>query len=105
MVGGELAWQVGDETWTCDSRASTHLTPSADNMTNCRERNLKLHINDGATTRSIEGYGDNGFFFRSEKGPLDSLLSYVAHVPGLRYNLFSHNDVIFDGRPTGMLSD
>ena len=51
---GESAWLVGDEAWLCDSRASTHMMPSADCMTNYRECNLKLHIADG-TTRSIEG--------------------------------------------------
>ena len=36
MGDGESAWQVGDEAWICDSRASTHMTPSADCMINCR---------------------------------------------------------------------
>ena len=50
-----MAWQVGDEAWICDSAASMHMTPTADTMTNDKERNLKLRIADG-TTRSIEGY-------------------------------------------------
>ena len=33
---GESAWQVGDEAWFCDSRTSTHMTPSADGMINYR---------------------------------------------------------------------
>ena len=49
---GELAWQVGDEVWLCDSGASTHMTPSADCMINYREFHLNLRIADGAT-RSI----------------------------------------------------
>ena len=34
---GESAWQVGDEAWLCDSRASTHMTPSADGMIKFKE--------------------------------------------------------------------
>ena len=34
---GESAWQVGDEAWLCDSGGSTHMTPSADGVTNYRE--------------------------------------------------------------------
>ena len=52
MGEGELAWQVGDEVWLCDSGASTHMTPSADCMINYREFHLNLRIADGAT-RSI----------------------------------------------------
>ena len=64
---GESAWQVGDEAWLCDSGTSTHMTPSADGMINYKERNLKLRIADG-TTRTIEGYGDINFVFRSGNG-------------------------------------
>ena len=84
---GESAWLVGDEAWLCDSRASTHMMPSADCMTNYRECNLKLRIADGST-RSIEGYGDITFVFRSGNGLVQVLLTNVAHVPKLRYHLF-----------------
>ena len=57
---GESPWQVGDEAWLCDSGASTHMTPFADDMINYREFNLKLRIADGST-RTIEGYGDINF--------------------------------------------
>ena len=64
---GESAWQVGDEAWLCNSGASTHMTPSADGMINCRECNSKLRIADGST-RTIEGYGDINFALRSGNG-------------------------------------
>ncbi|CAN0511619.1 unnamed protein product, partial [Laminaria digitata] len=41
---GGSAWLVGDEAWICDSGASTHMTPSADCMTNYSVCNLKLRI-------------------------------------------------------------
>ncbi|CAN0507923.1 unnamed protein product, partial [Laminaria digitata] len=40
MGEGESACQVGDEAWSCDSGASTHMTPSVDCMSNYREGNL-----------------------------------------------------------------
>ena len=86
--GTGSTWQVGDEAWICDSGASTHMTPSADCMLNYRECNLKLRIADGST-RSIEGYGDVRFVFRSGNGLVQVLLTNVAHVPDLRYHLFS----------------
>ena len=70
----ETTWQVGDEAWICDSEASTHMTPSADCMLNYRECNLKLRIADGST-RSIEGYGDVRFVFRSGNGLVHVLLT------------------------------
>ena len=36
MGEGEPAWQVGDQAWLCDSGSSTHMTPSAECMTNYR---------------------------------------------------------------------
>ena len=62
------------------------MMPSADCMTNYRERNLKLSIADGST-RTIEGYGDVSFVFRSGYGLVQVLLTNVAHVPDLRHNL------------------
>ena len=102
---GESAWQVGDEAWLCDSGASTHMTPLADGMTNCRECSLKLCIADGST-RTVEGYGDINFVFRSGNGLVRVSLSNVAHVPDLRYNPFSLPTLVehghtFKGRPTG----
>ncbi|CAM9607237.1 unnamed protein product, partial [Laminaria digitata] len=73
MGKGESAWQVGDGATICDSEASTHMTPSADCMTNYRECNLKLRIAD-RSTRSIEGYGDIRVIFRSGNGLVDVLL-------------------------------
>jgi len=107
MGEGESAWQVGDEAWICDSGASTHMTPSADCMLNYRECNLKLRIADGST-RSIEGYGDVRFVFRSGNGLVQVLLTNVAHVPDLRYHLFSlptlvKNGHTFEGRPSGIV--
>lgn len=50
MGNGELAWQVGDEAWNCDSGASTDMTPSAGRMTSYyRKCILKLRIADGST--------------------------------------------------------
>ena len=104
---GESAWQVGDEAWLCNSGASTHMKPSADGMTNYREYNLKLRIADGST-RTIEGYGDINFVFRSGNGHVRVMLTNVAHVPALRYHLFSlptlvKNGHTFEGRPVGIV--
>ena len=104
---GESAWQVGDETWLCDSGASTHMTPSADGMINYRECNLKLRITDGST-RTIEGSGDINFAFRSGNGLVRVTLTNVAHVPDFRHNLFSLPTVVkhghtFEGRPAGIV--
>ena len=100
---------MGEEesAWLCDSGASTQMTPSADCMINCRECNSKLRIADGST-RSIEGYGDIIFVFRSGNAFVQVLLTNVAHVPDLRYHLFSLPTVVknghtFEGRPTGVV--
>ena len=85
---GESAWQVKDEAWLCDSGASTHMTPSADGMVNYRECNLKLRI-AGGSTRTIEVYGDINFVFRSGDGLVRVKLTNVAHMPDLRYHVFS----------------
>ena len=69
---GELALYVGNKAWICDSSASTRMTTSADHMINYRKCNLKLRIANG-TTRSIEGYGDINFVFRSGNGLVDVL--------------------------------
>ena len=91
----------------CDSGASSYMTPSADCMINLIECDLKLRIADGST-RSIEGYGGIRFVFRSGKGLVQVLLTNVAHVPDLRYHLFSlptlvKNGHAFEGRPTGIV--
>ena len=83
------------------------MTPSADCMINYRECNLKLRIADGST-RSIEGYGDISFVFRSGNGLVQALLTNVAHVPDIRYHLFSlptlvKNGHTFEGRRTGIV--
>ena len=93
---GGSAWQVGDEAWLCDSGASTHMTPSADGMINYRECNFKLRIADGST-RTIEGYGDINFVFRSGNGFVQVTLTNIAHVPDLRYHLFSLPTVVTHG--------
>ena len=103
----ESAWQVGGEAWLCDSGASTHITPSADGMINYRECNLKLRIADGST-RTIEGYSDINFVFRSGNGLVRVTLTNVAHVPDLRYHLFSLPTLVkhghtFEGRPAGVV--
>ena len=76
-------------------------------MINHRECKLKLRIADGST-RSIEGYGDIHFVFRSANGLVQVLLTNVAHVPDLRYHLFSRptlvkNGQTFEGQPTGIV--
>ena len=48
------------------------------------------------------------FGARSGNGLVDVLLTNVAHVPDLRYNLFSlptliKNGHAFEGRPTGVI--
>ena len=98
---------AGDEAWLCDSGSSTHMTPSTDGMINYRECNLKLRIADGST-RTIEGYGDINFVSRSGTGLARLMLTNVAHVPDLRYHLFSlpnlvKNDHTFEGRPAGVV--
>ena len=105
---GESAWQVGDEAWLCDSGASTHMTPLADGMVNCRECSLKLCIADDST-RTIEGYEHINFVFRSGNGVVRVTLFNVAHVPDLRYHPFSLHTLVvehghtFEGRPAGMV--
>ena len=83
------------------------MTPSADGMINYRGCNLKLRIADGST-RTIEGYGDINFVFRSENGLVRVTLTNVAHVPDLRYHLFSLPTLVkhghtFEGRPAGIV--
>ena len=95
MREGESAWRV-DEAWLCDSGASTHMTPSADCMINHRECILKLRIADGST-RSIEGYGDINFVFRSGNGHVQVLLTNVAHMSDLRYHLFCLPTLVKNG--------
>ena len=104
---GESAWQIGDKAWLCDSGASTHMTPSADGMINYGECNLKLRI-AACSTRTIEGYGDINFVFRSGNGLVRVTLTNVAHVPDLRYHLFSLPTLVkhghtFEGRPAGIV--
>ena len=104
---GESAWQVGNEAWVCDSGASTHMTPSADCMINFRECNLKLRIADGST-RTIKGYGDIKFVFRSGNGLVRVTPTSVAHVPDLRYNPFALPTLMkhghtFEERPAGVV--
>ena len=93
---GESPWQVEDETWLCDSGASTHMTPSANGMINYRECNLKLRIADGST-RMIEGCGDINFVFRSGNDLVQVTLTNVAHVPDLRYRLLSLPNLVKHG--------
>ena len=86
-----------------NSGASTHMTPSADGMMNYRECNLILCIADGLT-RTIEGYGDVNFVFRSGNGFVRVTLTNVAHVPHPRYHLFSLPTLVkhghtYEGRP------
>ena len=81
------------------------MTPSADGMINCRECKLKLRIADGST-RTIEGYGDINFVFRSGNGLVQVTLTNVGHVPDLRHHLFSLPTLVkhghtFEGRSAG----
>ena len=99
----ESVWQVGDEALLGDSGVSTHMTPSADCMISYRECNLKLRIADDPT-RTIEGYGDVNFGFRSGTGLVRVLLTNVAHVPYVRFHICSlptlvKNSHTFEGRP------
>ena len=76
-------------------------------MTNYEECNQYLLIADD-TTRSIEGYGDASFCFRSGNGHVDMLLTNVARVPDLCYDIFSlptliKNGHVFEGCPTGVI--
>ena len=52
-----LAWQVGDLTVICDSRASYHMSYSSTGMMNYRESNAYMRTASGARY-SIEDYGD-----------------------------------------------
>ena len=68
---------------------------------------MKLRIADGST-RTIVGYGDINFVFRSENSLVQVTLTNVAHVPDLRYHLFSlptlvKHDHTFEGRPAGIV--
>ncbi|CAN0500014.1 unnamed protein product [Scytosiphon promiscuus] len=91
-----LAWHEGSEAWICDSGATTHITPSADCMVNYKECNLKLRIADGST-RLIGGYCDVRFVFRSGNGFVQVPITSVAHVPDLRYHLFSLPTLVKNG--------
>lgn len=104
MEDGELAWQVGDDTWVRDSGASTQMTLSTDRMTNYQECGLNLRIADGRT-HSIKGCGDINFEYRSGNGPVQGLIANDAHVPGLRYRFFplpilDKNGHVFERGPT-----
>ena len=90
---GESAWQVADEAWVCACGAPTHLTPSTNCTINYRQGNLKLRIDDGST-RSIERYGDVSVVFRAGNSLVQVLLVNVAHVPDLRYHLFSLHTLV-----------
>ena len=57
-------------------------------MLKCQECNLKLRIADGST-RSTELYGDISVAFRSGNGLVPVLITSAAHVPDLRYHVFS----------------
>ena len=79
----------------------------ADGMINYRECNSKLRIADGST-RTTEGYGDVNFSFRSGNGLVRVTLTNVAHVPDLRYHLFSLPTLVkhghnFERRPAGIV--
>ena len=107
MGEGESPWQVGNEAFLCGIGASTHMTPSADGMVIYRECNFKLRIADGST-RTIAGYGDIHFVFRSGNGLVRVTLTNVAHVPDLHHNLFSQTTLVkhghaFEGRPAGIV--
>ena len=104
---GESAWQVGDEAWFWDSGAATHMTHSADGMINYRECTLKLRIADGSA-RTIKGYDDIYFVFRSGNGHVQITLTNIAHVPDLQYHLFSPPTLVkhghtFEGHPAGIV--
>lgn len=104
IIGGkELAWQAGDEASTCDGEACTHMAPSADRMTNYQECNLKRRIASGST-RALEGYGHINSVFRPGTDLVQVLLTNAAHLPDLRYRLFSlptfvNSGQVFEGRP------
>ena len=71
-------------------------------MINYRDCNLKLHTTD-SSTRAIEGYSDIDFVFGSENGHVQVTLKNAAHVPGLRYHVFSLPTLVkhchaFEGR-------
>ena len=76
-------------------------------MINCKECNLKLRIADGST-RTIKGYCDINFVVRSGNGLVRVTLTNVAHVPYLRYKIFSIPTLVkhghtFEGRPAGIV--
>ena len=83
------------------------MTPSADGMIKYRDCNLKLRIADGST-RTIGGCGDINFVFQSGNGLVRVTLTNFAHVPNLRYHLFSLPTPVktghsFEGRPAGII--
>ena len=92
-----LAWQVGDLTVICDSRASCHMSPSATGMLNYRESNAYMRTASGSRY-PIEGNGDLPLIFRSSSGNVPLLLRNVGHVPKLIYHLLSRRAVADNGR-------
>ena len=91
-----LAWQVGDLTVICDSRASCHMSHSATEMLNYRESNAYIRT-ASESKYTIEVYGNLPLTFRSSSGNVPLLLRNVAHVPRLNYHLLSLRAVADNG--------
>ena len=91
---GELDKQVAQ--YIAYSRATCHLTPDADGLTNYREYSRPLGLADRKTI-SIAGYGDFTVAFRSNGSWVHVKLHDVAHAPLLSYNLVSLTSLAQEG--------
>ena len=91
---GELDKQVAQ--YIADRRASCHLTPDADGLTNYRECSRPLGLADRRKI-SIAGYGDLTVAFRSNGSWVHVKLHDVAHAPLLSYNLISLTSLAQNG--------
>ncbi|CAN0246884.1 unnamed protein product, partial [Scytosiphon promiscuus] len=102
---GGVALQAGgaSECWIFDSGASGHVTPNADHLTNFRQCQRFLRVASGSLL-PIEGHGDLIVDFQSVQGVVRVVLSNVAYVPRLNYNLLSLPTIAAD-RPNSFFGD
>ena len=91
---GELDKQVAQ--YVADSRATCHMTPNVDGLTNYRECSRPLGHAD-RRKMSIAGYGDITAAFRSNDSWVHVKLHNVAHVPLLSYNVVSLTSLAQEG--------
>ncbi|CAN0394375.1 unnamed protein product, partial [Scytosiphon promiscuus] len=89
--------------WIFDSGASGHVTPNADHLANFRQCQCCLRVASGSLL-PIEGHGDIIVDFQSVEGVVRVVLSNVAFVPRLNYNLLSLPTITAD-RPNSFFVD